>query len=81
MNADQRRKNDEALTLMLIVEDSFLDDIGDCLRANEAGNILKKLHTEYGLLHVLQLMKDFFNISMKTGESVKKLPGPTNGLA
>ena len=32
----ERRKNDEALTLMfLIVDDTFLDDIGDCVRAAE----------------------------------------------
>lgn len=72
MTENERRKNDEALTLMfLVVEDTFLDDIGECIRARDAWNSLKDIHTKYGLLHVLQLMKDFFNIVMKPGETVQ----------
>lgn len=72
----ERRKNDEALTLMfLIVEDTFLDDIGDCVRAVEAWDALKKMHTKFGLLHILQLMKDFFNVTMKPGEAVQSYLG------
>lgn len=51
--------------LFVIVEDAFLDDIGDCTRARDAWNILKDMHTKFDLLHILQLMWDFFNISMK----------------
>lgn len=76
MTENERKKNDEALTLMfLIVDDTFLDDIGDCSRAREAWNSLKEMHTKFGLLHVLQLMKDFFNTSMKPGETVKSYLG------
>lgn len=72
MTDAQKKKNDEALTLLfLIVEDTFLDDIGDCIRAKDAWTALKEMHTKFGLLHVLQLMKDFFNITMKPGESIQ----------
>ncbi|KFM59483.1 Retrovirus-related Pol polyprotein from transposon TNT 1-94, partial [Stegodyphus mimosarum] len=72
MNEAERKKNDEAVTLLfLIVEDTFLDDIGDCIRARDAWNCLKEMHTKFGLLHVLQLMREFFNINMKPNESVQ----------
>ena len=72
MTENERKKNDEAITLMfLIAEDTFLDDIGDCVRARDAWNALKEMHTKFGLFHVLLLMKDFFNITMKPGESVQ----------
>lgn len=72
MNEAERKKNDEALTLLfLIVEDTFLDDIGECIRARDAWNSLKEMHTKFGLLHVLQLMREFFNIVMKPNESVQ----------
>lgn len=76
MTENERKKNDEALTLLfLIVEDTFLDDIGECVRARDAWNSLKDMHTKYGLLHVLQLMKDFFNVTMKPNETVKSYLG------
>ncbi|KFM59138.1 Retrovirus-related Pol polyprotein from transposon TNT 1-94, partial [Stegodyphus mimosarum] len=72
MNEAQRKMNDEALTLLfLIVEDTFLHDIGDCIRARDAWTCLKEMHTKFGLLHVLQLMREFFNINMKPNESVQ----------
>lgn len=76
MNDNERKKNDEALTLLfLIVEDTFLDDIGDCPRAREAWNSLKDMHTKFGLLHVLQLMREFFNVKMKLHETVQSYLG------
>ncbi|GBN44510.1 hypothetical protein AVEN_156353-1 [Araneus ventricosus] len=72
MTDNERKKNDEALTLIfLIVEDIFLDVIGDCVRAKEAWTALKEMHTKFGLLQVLQPMKDFFNITIKPGETVQ----------
>ena len=76
MNEVERKKNDEALTLLfLIVEDTFLDDIGECIRARDAWNSLREMHTKFGLLHVLQLMREFFNIVMKSNESVQDYLG------
>ena len=60
MNEEENKKNDQAITLLfLIVEDTFLDDIGDCIRARDAWNALKEMHTKFGLLYILQLMRDF----------------------
>ncbi|GBL79313.1 hypothetical protein AVEN_92519-1 [Araneus ventricosus] len=76
MNDAERRKNDEALTVMfLIVEDAFLDDIGDTVRAKDAWEALKEMHTKFGPLHILRLMKDFFNVTMKPNESMKSYLG------
>lgn len=76
MTDAERRRNDEALTLMfLIVEDTFLDDIGDCERASQAWTALKEMHTKFGLLHILQLMKDYFNVTMKPGEAIHSYLG------
>ena len=76
MNQAETQKNEQALTLLfLIVDDTFLDDIGDCKRAEDAWNILKKMHTEYGLLHTLQLMREFFNINKKESETIKEYLG------
>ncbi|GBM99707.1 hypothetical protein AVEN_104066-1 [Araneus ventricosus] len=53
MTNNERKKNDEALSLMfLIVKDTFLDDIVDCVRAKETWTALKEMHTKFGLLHV-----------------------------
>ncbi|KFM61940.1 hypothetical protein X975_24664, partial [Stegodyphus mimosarum] len=72
MNEAERKKNDEALTLLfLIAEDTFLDDIGDCVRARDAWNCLKEIHTTFDLLHVLQLIREFFSINMKPNESIQ----------
>ncbi|GBL94287.1 hypothetical protein AVEN_16807-1 [Araneus ventricosus] len=69
-------KNGEALTLMfLIVEDKFLDDIGDTVRARDAWEALREMHTKFGLLHILRLLKDFFNVTIKPNESMKSYLG------
>ncbi|GBL74309.1 hypothetical protein AVEN_235296-1 [Araneus ventricosus] len=71
MTNNERKNSDEAVTLMfLTVEDTFLDDIGDCVKAKEAWTALKEMHTKFGLHQVLQLVKDIFNITMKPGETV-----------
>ena len=76
----ERKKNNEALTfLFLIVEDKFLDDIGDYIRAIDTWNSLKEMHNKFGFLHVLQFMKEFFSIVMKLGESVS-LPRKMDGV-
>lgn len=76
MSENERKKNDEALTLLfLIVEDTFLDDIGDLPTAREAWNSLKEIHTKFGLLHVLQLMTEFFSTAMKQNESIQSYLG------
>ncbi|GBN36308.1 hypothetical protein AVEN_177821-1 [Araneus ventricosus] len=54
---------------------SFLDDIGDTLRAKDAWEALKEMHTKFGLLHILRLMKDFFSVILKPNESVKSYLG------
>ncbi|UYV63101.1 hypothetical protein LAZ67_2003141 [Cordylochernes scorpioides] len=69
----QKRKDNLALSVILLaVEDSLLDDIGDCKRAIDAWQILEDIHTKYGLLHILQLLREFFNIIKRNDEDVKK---------
>lgn len=71
MNEDQQKINEKALTLLfLIVEDSYLDDIGTCTRAKEAWEILEEIHSKFGLLHTLQLMRDLVNIKLAKDESM-----------
>jgi hypothetical protein len=71
LKPEEKKINEKALTfLFLVVEDQFLDDIADCERAKEAWDILKDIHTKFGLLHSLQLLKEFFNVTLKPGESV-----------
>lgn len=72
MTDNEKNKNDESLThIFLIVEDTFLDDISDCVTAKDAWTTLKEMHTKFRLLYALQLMKDFFNITMKLSETVQ----------
>ncbi|UYV75136.1 hypothetical protein LAZ67_12002605 [Cordylochernes scorpioides] len=69
----QKRKDSLALSVILLaVEDSFLDDIGDCKRAIDAWQILEDIHTKYGLLHILQLLREFFNIVKRNDEDMKE---------
>ncbi|UYV74187.1 hypothetical protein LAZ67_11002345 [Cordylochernes scorpioides] len=69
----QKRKDNLALSVILLaVEDSFLDDIGDCKRAIDAWQILEDIHTKYGLLHILQLLREFFNIIKRNDEDMKE---------
>lgn len=73
MTEDQRKSNNKALTILfLVVEDSYLDDIGTCLSAKDAWDILREIHTKYGLLHVLQLLRDFVNVKKKYDEPMKE---------
>ncbi|UYV76832.1 hypothetical protein LAZ67_14002132 [Cordylochernes scorpioides] len=69
----QKRKDSLALSVILLaVEDSFLDDIGDCKRAIDAWQMLEDIHTKYGLLHILQLLREFFNIVKRNDEDMKE---------
>ncbi|UYV83395.1 hypothetical protein LAZ67_23000870 [Cordylochernes scorpioides] len=69
----QKRKDSLALSVILLaVEDSFLDDIGDCKRAIDAWQILEDIHTKYGLLHILQLLREIFNIVKRNDEDMKE---------
>ncbi|UYV65858.1 hypothetical protein LAZ67_3005722 [Cordylochernes scorpioides] len=69
----QKRKDSLALSVILLaVEDSFLDDIGDCKRAIDAWQILEDIHTKYGLLHILQLLREFFKIVKRNDEDMKE---------
>lgn len=73
MTNDEKKTNNKALTfLFLVVEDSYLDDIGACTQAREAWEILHEMHTKYGLLHILQLLRDFVNVRMKREEPMKE---------
>ena len=66
-----RKTNKKTLTfLFLVVEDEYLDDIIDCQRAKETWVSLKDIHTKFGLLHTLQLLKEFFNDTMNLGENM-----------
>lgn len=72
MTADEVKSNNKALSfLFLVVEDTYLDDIGECVRAQEAWKNLEEINTKHGLLHILQLMKELFNVRMKPNENMK----------
>uniref|UniRef100_A0A2R5L942 Putative retrotransposon protein ty1-copia subclass n=1 Tax=Ornithodoros turicata TaxID=34597 RepID=A0A2R5L942_9ACAR len=69
MSAQEKKTDNKALTfLFLVVEDNYLDDIGASARAKEAWDTLHEMHSKFGLLHVLQLMRDFFNVKLKRKE-------------
>lgn len=71
LKAEESKINGKALTfLFLVVEDNFLDDIADCTRAKDAWTTLKDIHTKFRLLHTLQLLREFFNVRMNSGESM-----------
>lgn len=74
---DQEKKTDsKALTfLFLVVDDNYLDDIGSSASAKEAWDVLHDMHSKFGLLHILQLIRDFFNVSMKTSEPMREYLG------
>ena len=57
------------------MEDIFLDDIRNCSRARNAWNSLKEMHMKFSFLHVLKLMRDFFNVEMKTNKTVQTYLG------
>lgn len=76
MSADERKQDQKALTfLFLVVEDTYLDDIGMCNTAKDAWDTLEEMHSKFGLLHILQLMRDFFNIRKKDDEDMKSYLG------
>lgn len=76
MTNDERKINNRALTFMfLVVKDTYLDDIGECSSAHEAWNTLEEIHSKCGLLHALQVMRDFFNTKMKPDETMKDYLG------
>lgn len=69
---DERKAHNRALALMfLVVEDTRLDDIGECSTAHEACEELEKIHSKCGLLHALQLMRNVFNTKMKPDKTMK----------
>lgn len=69
MTDTETNKYDEVFTLLFrIIEDTVLDDIRDGIRVRDAWNSLKDMYTKFGLLHILQLMSEFFNITMKPQE-------------
>ncbi|KAH6930030.1 hypothetical protein HPB50_008101 [Hyalomma asiaticum] len=71
---DERDKSidNKALTfLFLVVEDNYLDDTGACTTARDAWTTLQDMHSKFGLLHILQLMRDFFNVKMKRDKSMQ----------
>ncbi|KAG0437151.1 hypothetical protein HPB47_017572 [Ixodes persulcatus] len=76
MTNDEKKINNKALTFMfLVVEDTYLDDIEECSTAREAWNTLEEIHSKCGLLHALQLMRDFFKTRMKPEETMKDYLG------
>ncbi|KAL1433344.1 hypothetical protein MTO96_012639 [Rhipicephalus appendiculatus] len=76
MNEREKAIDNKALTfLFLVVEDNYLDDIGTCRTARDAWNTLQDMHSKFGLLHIHQLMRDFFNVKMKRDESMQDYLG------
>ncbi|KAL1484404.1 hypothetical protein MTO96_032610 [Rhipicephalus appendiculatus] len=76
INEREKAIDNKALTfLFLVVEDNYLDDIGTCRTARDAWNTLQDMHSKFGLLHILQLMRDFFNVKMKRDESMQDYLG------
>lgn len=76
MSDAQRKQNEKALSfLFLLVEDNFLDDIGSHSKAKDAWETLCDMHTKYGLLHILQLLRDFFNINKRRDEKMQMYLG------
>lgn len=76
MTDKEKKVDNKALTfLFLVVEDNYLDDIGESKTAREAWTTLEEMHSKFGLLHILQLMRDFFNVRMKKEESMQSYLG------
>ena len=71
LSVKEKQDNDKALAfLYLVVEDQYLDDIEDCVRAKEAWEILEELNSKFGILHVMQLMKELFNMQKAASEDM-----------
>lgn len=49
--------------ILLSVSDSYLEDIGECTTAKEAWDILENMHTKFGLLHTVLILKGIVNIT------------------
>ncbi|GLV46507.1 hypothetical protein CBL_20832 [Carabus blaptoides fortunei] len=76
LTAADKKVDNKALTLLfLIVDDNYLDDIGGCLSAKEAWQTLEEIHPKHGFLHILQLMRDFFNVKMGKTEQMRDYLG------
>ncbi|KAH9379334.1 hypothetical protein HPB48_015137 [Haemaphysalis longicornis] len=76
MTDKEMKVDNKALAfLFLVVEDNYLDDIGESKTAREAWTTLEEMHSKFGLLHILQVMRDFFNVRMKKEESMQSYLG------
>lgn len=56
--------------LFLAVDDNHLNNIGHCLRAKEAWDIIEQMYSCYGLLHQIMLLNELFNMTKDEGSSV-----------
>lgn len=71
LNTDQERINRKALSFLYKnVSDTYLNDIAECLYANEAWTILADIHTKVSFLQGLRSLKSLFLISKADGEEL-----------
>lgn len=64
-NAEKKTRNMKALPfLFLIVDNHYLEDIGDCKLAKRAWKSLEEMHTHYEILHQMMLLKGLVNFTM-----------------
>lgn len=60
----QNKTDQKALSFILLsVSDAYLEDIGDCQTAKEAWDTLENMHTKFGLLHTVLLLREMVNIT------------------
>ncbi|KAK9736912.1 hypothetical protein QE152_g11177 [Popillia japonica] len=64
MSENENKVNQKALSFLLLsVSDNYLEDIGECEQAKNAWSILEDIHTKFGLLHTVMLIKDMVTIT------------------
>lgn len=81
MNEREKAIDKAPTFLFLVVEDNHLDDIGTCTTARDTWNTLHDMHSNYGLLHIFQLMRDFFQLKNEGRRVNARLPRKTDGAA
>ncbi|KAK9717548.1 hypothetical protein QE152_g23692 [Popillia japonica] len=60
MSENENRVNQKALSFLLLsVSDNYLEDIGECEQAKNAWSILEDIHTKFGLLHTVMLIRRY----------------------
>lgn len=63
--------NQEPLSFIVNLSDNYIKDIGECERAKDAWKTLEEIHSNFGILHVLMLLRQVANFVKTDGTSMQ----------